>query len=59
MEQEEGRSGGDGGKIDWNLSEFNTWAVSREQNELIGDLKMAAGNMIIIGYEVHVHSNRN
>ena len=31
-EQEEGRSGGDGGEIEWKLSEVNTRAVSRGQN---------------------------
>jgi hypothetical protein len=34
--QEEWRSEGDGGKIEWKLSEVNTRAVFREQNELIG-----------------------
>ena len=29
-EEEERRSGGDGGKIEWKLSEVNTRAVSRE-----------------------------
>ena len=39
-EQEEGRHGGDGGEIVWKLSEVDTRAVSRGQNELIGQLKM-------------------
>ena len=34
--QEEGRSGEDREKIEWKLSEVNTRAVSRKQNELIG-----------------------
>ena len=42
---------GDGGKIEWKSSEVNTRAVSREQNELIGKFKMAAGDVINIrGY---------
>ena len=39
----------DGGKIEWKLSELNTSAVSRGQNELIGEFKLAAGDVIIIG----------
>ena len=31
------------------LSEVNTRAVSRRQNELVGKFKMAAGNMLILG----------
>ena len=38
--QKERKSGGDGGKIEWKLSEVNTKAVSRGQNELIGEFKM-------------------
>ena len=30
-EQEAGKSGGNGGKIEWKLSEFNAMAVSRRQ----------------------------
>ena len=37
------------GKIEWKLSEVNTRAVSRGQNELIGKLKMATGDMISTG----------
>jgi hypothetical protein len=48
MEQEEGRNGGDGEKIEWKLSEVNTRAVSIRQNELLGEFKMAAGNVINI-----------
>ena len=60
-EEEEGRSEGDGGKNVWKLSEVNTRAVSRVQNELTGEFKMAAGDVfsIGVGYEVCVHSNRN
>ena len=36
------------GKIKWKLSEVKTMAVSRGQNELIVDFKMAAGNVIDI-----------
>ena len=46
--QEEDRSGKDGGEIEWKLSEFDSRAVSRGQNELIVELKMAAGYMISI-----------
>ena len=46
--QEKGRSGGDGGKIEWTSSEVNTRAESRGQNKLIGEFKMAAGNVISI-----------
>jgi hypothetical protein len=41
----------DGGKIEWNLFEVNTRtraAVSRQQNGLIGEFKMAAGDLISI-----------
>ena len=46
--QEEGRSGRDGGKIEWTLSEVNTRAVSRGQKELIGKFKMAADDVFSI-----------
>ena len=36
----------DGGKIEWKLSEGNIRAVSRENNELIGEYKMAAADVI-------------
>ena len=39
-------SGGDGGKMKWKLSKVNTRAGSRGQNELIGEFKMAADDMI-------------
>ena len=45
--QEEGRRGGDG-KFEWKLSEVKTRAVSRGQNELIGEFKMAANDVISI-----------
>ena len=48
--QEGGR--GDGGKFKWKLSEINTRALSRGQNELIGKLKMAAGDVISIRGQV-------
>ena len=38
----------DGGKFKRKLSEFNTRAVSRGQNELVGKFKMAAGDMVSI-----------
>ena len=43
-------------------SEVHNRVVSRGQNELIGEFKMAGSDVISIGgvgYEVHVHSNRN
>ena len=44
---ERGR-GRSGGKIEWKSSEVNTRAVSRGQNELIGEFKMAVGDVISI-----------
>ena len=40
--------GGGGGKIKWKLSEANTRAVSRGQNELIGKLKMAVNVRVLL-----------
>ena len=37
---------GDGGKIEWKLSEVNTRTVPRGQNELTGEFNMAAGDVI-------------
>jgi hypothetical protein len=37
--------GEDGGKIKWKSSEVNTRTVSRVQNKLIGEFKMAAGEV--------------
>ena len=61
MEQEEARSGSDGGKIEFKLSEVNTRTMSWGQNELIREFKMAAGDLISIGvdYELHARSNSN
>ena len=42
-----GRSGGDGGKIEWKSSEVNTRTMSRGQNELTGEFYMAAGDFLI------------
>ena len=58
-EQEEG-SRGDGGKVEWKLSEVNTRSVSREQNVLIRGFKMAAGDVIIIevGYELPIRNSK-
>ena len=47
-----GRQGGDGGKIKWKLSEVNTRAVSRGQDELIGNFKMLLGDVISIKGQV-------
>ena len=38
----------DGGKFKRKLSEVNTKAVSRGQNELVGKFKMAASDMVSI-----------
>jgi hypothetical protein len=51
-------SGGDGEKIEWKSFEVNTRAVSRGQNELI-EFKIAVGDVMEVGYGVHIHSNRN
>ena len=40
--------GMDGGKFKRKLSEVNTRAVSRGQNELVAKFKMAAGDMVSI-----------
>ena len=48
MRQDEGRSRGDGGKIEWKLSEVNTRTMSRGQNKLIGRFKMTVGDVISI-----------
>jgi hypothetical protein len=39
----------------------NIRVVSTEENELIGEFKMAVGDVMFwrVGYEVHIHSNRN
>jgi hypothetical protein len=42
------RGGEDGEKIEWKLSAVNTRAVSRGQNELIGEFKLPAGDKISI-----------
>ena len=54
-------SGRCGCKIERELSEVNTRAVSGGQNELIGKFKVAMDDVICIGagYEAHVQSNRN
>ena len=44
--------GRDGGEFKRKLSEFNTRAVSRGQNELIGKFKMEAGDVISIRGQV-------
>ena len=36
------------GTIEWKLSEVNTRAVSRGQNQLIGDFKVAVRDVISI-----------
>ena len=45
--QEEGRKKG---KIEWKLSEVNTRAVSRRQNELVDKFKMAVGGVMEYTY---------
>ena len=47
-----GGRGRDGGKFKRKLSEANTRAVSRGQNELIGKLMMSVGDMISIRGQV-------
>ena len=42
------KRGRDGGKFKRKLSEVNTRAVSRGQNELIGEFKMAGGDLISV-----------
>ena len=42
------RSGGDGANLERKLSEVNTRTVSRGQNELIDEFKMAEGDVIYI-----------
>ena len=42
----------DGGKFKRKLSEVNTTAVSRRQNELVGKLKKATGDMVCIRGQV-------
>ena len=43
-----GLRGGDGGKIEWKSPKVNTRAVSRVENELIGEFKMVVGDVINI-----------
>ena len=38
----------DGGKTEWKLSGVNNRAVSRGQNELMGEFKMVGGDVISI-----------
>ena len=42
----------DGGKFKRKLSEVNTRAVSRRQNELVGKFKIAAGNKVSLRGQV-------
>ena len=42
------QSGCDTGREEWKTSEVNTRAVSKGQNEMIGEFKMAAGDVISI-----------
>ena len=53
------RSGGDGGQIEWKSSEVNTRAVSRGQNELIGEFKAAAGDVISMLIEKDICDKQN
>ena len=46
--QEQGKSEGDGGKIQWKLPEVNRRAVSRGHNELIDEFKITAGDVVSI-----------
>ena len=47
-EQDGGRSEEDGEQKEWNISEVNTISVYKGQNELIGELKMATGDVISV-----------
>ena len=49
---QQGRCRGDGGKIEWKLSEIITKVVSRGQSELIGKFKMVVGDVISIRTQV-------
>ena len=42
------KGGGDGGKFEWKSSEVNTRIVSRVQNKLIGEFKMAESDVISV-----------
>ena len=46
----------DGGKFKRKLSEINTRAVSRGQNELVGKFKMAADDMVSIRGQAMEHT---
>ena len=46
------RRGGDGRKIKWKLSEVNTRAVSRAQNELVAKFNLVAGDKVSIRGQV-------
>ena len=46
------KGGGNGGKINWKLSEVDTRTMSRGQNELIGKFKMAVDDVISIKEQV-------
>jgi hypothetical protein len=50
--QEAEKGEGLGKKIKWRLSEVNTRAMSRGQDELIGKFKMVAGDVISIRGQV-------
>ena len=43
-QEEELEEGRDGWKTEWKLSEVDTWAVPRRQNELKGKFKIAASD---------------
>ena len=61
--RKEGGVEGKEGKLNRNYLRLIPGLSSRGENELIGMLKIAAGDVISIGeavgYEVHVHSIRN
>ena len=48
--REEGKNKGDGEKIEWKLSEVNTRAEYRGENEWIGEFKMTVDDVINIIY---------
>ena len=52
MTHDSGLRGMDRGKFKRKLSEVNTRAMSRRQNELVGKFKMAAGDKVNIRWQV-------
>ena len=49
---QDNKGGEDGGRIRWKLSEVDSRPISRRQNKLIGNFKVAAGDVINIRWQV-------